>query len=89
MIVSRLERYRVVAGYGGWDDGTPSSTDSDRVIARFLALIGVELSGKRDRKHTRRCFAGPGRSSRCWDWLHGVGVVGPDEAGLTGGGGLE
>lgn len=54
VVESRLERYMVVAGYGGWDDGTPSSTFLDRAIGRIITRIRRMPSNIYAREHTQR-----------------------------------
>ena len=40
---SRQERYRAVAGYGGWDDGMPLSMDLDRKTGWIIVGIINEI----------------------------------------------
>jgi hypothetical protein len=56
VVESRLERYMVVAGYGGWDDGTPSSTFLDRAIGRIITRIRRMPSSIYAREHTQRVW---------------------------------
>jgi hypothetical protein len=44
VVVSRLERYRVFAGYGGWDDEMPWLMDSGKATERVITCIGPRSS---------------------------------------------
>ena len=44
VVESRLERYMVVAGYGGWDDEMPWLMDSGKATERVITRIGPRSS---------------------------------------------